>query len=66
MEGRESYMCTGKLCGERIKLTQDITSVAYLAAELKTIFPYPHVFLNISGVIDIFELCDEKTINFFS
>lgn len=40
MEGRESNIHSGKLCGERMKLIQNIASIAHLLTELKTVFPF--------------------------
>ena len=64
-------MCTEKLCGEGIKLMQNIISVAHLLTELKTVFLptfYPHpglVLKHFWGHISLC-LCDEKTMNSFS
>lgn len=52
----ERATCTQESYCERIKLLQNIASIAHLLTELKTIFLFsPPWILNISGVIDPFE-----------
>lgn len=69
MEGRESNIYPGKLCGERMKLIQNIASIAHLLTELKTVFLFIFFLLLVLkhfwGERSLW-VCYEKTMNSFS